>query len=103
QTPYGLSLVIKLTLVAATLAAAAVSRLRLRQQRVPLRSIRIEGSLTVAILVFTALLSMTAPPPQAHAPTTHADHDAGPVNDSVQMSLGDQGNRSEERRVGKEG
>jgi copper transport protein len=92
QTRYGLTLVIKLTLVAATLAAAAVSRLRLRQHRVPLRSIRIEAALTVAILVVTALLSMTAPPPQAHAPTTHADHDAGPVNDSVQMSLGDQGN-----------
>jgi copper transport protein len=92
QARYGLTLVIKLTLVAATLAAAAVSRLRLRQHRVPLRSIRIEAALTVAILVVTALLSMTAPPPQAHAPTTHADHDAGPVNDSVQMSLGDQGN-----------
>jgi putative copper export protein len=91
QTRYGLTLVIKLTLVAAALAAAAVSRRRLRQHRVPLRSIRIEAALTVAILVVTALLSMTAPPPHANAPTTHAGHDAGPVNDSVQMSLGDQG------------
>jgi copper transport protein len=92
QTRYGLTLMIKLALVAATLAAAAVSRRRLTQHRVPLRSVRIEATLTVAVLVVTALLSMTAPPPQAHAPTTHAGHDAGPVNDAVQMSLGDQGN-----------
>ena len=91
QTRYGLTLMIKLTLVAATLGAAAVSRLRLRQHRVPRRSVRIEAALTVGILVVTALLSMTAPPPQAHAPTTHAGHDAGAVDDAVQMSLGDQG------------
>jgi copper transport protein len=91
QTRYGLTLVIKLAVVAAALAAAAVSRRRLRQHRVPLRSVRIEAALTVAILVVTALLSTTAPPPQAGAPTTHADHETGPVNDSVQMSLGDQG------------
>jgi copper transport protein len=91
QTRYGLTLVIKLILVAATLAAAAVSRLRLRQHRVPRRSVRIEAALTVGILAVTALLSMTAPPPQAHAPISHAGHDAGPVNDAVQMSLGDQG------------
>jgi copper transport protein len=91
QTRYGLTLMIKLTLVAATLAAATVSRRRLRQHRVPLRSVRIEAALTLAVLVVTALLSVTAPPPQARAPTTHAGHDAGPVNDSVQMSLGDQG------------
>jgi copper transport protein len=93
QTRYGLTLVIKLTLVAATLAAAAVSRWRLRQHRVPLRSVRIEAALTVAVLVATALLSMTAPPPHAHGPTTHAGHEAGEAagNDAVQMSLGDQG------------
>jgi copper transport protein len=91
QTRYGLTLMIKLILVAATLAAAAVSRLRLRQHRVPRRSVRIEAALTVGILAVTALLSMTAPPPQAHAPTSHAGHDAGPVNDAVQMSLGDEG------------
>jgi copper transport protein len=91
QTRYGLTLVIKLILVAATLAAAALSRRRLRQHRVPLRSVRIEAALTLAILVVTALLSMTAPPPEANAPTTHASHDAGPVNDAVRMSLGDQG------------
>ena len=91
QTRYGLTLMIKLILVAAALGAAGVSRLRLRQHRVPLRSVRTEAALTVAILVVTALLSMTAPPPQALAPTTHAGHDAGAVNEAVQMSLGDQG------------
>ena len=91
QTRYGLTLVIKLILVAATLAAAAVSRWRLRQHRVPLRSVRIEAALTVAVLIVTAMLSMTAPPPQAQAPATHAGHDAGPVSDAVQMSLGDEG------------
>jgi copper transport protein len=92
QSRYGLTLLIKLTLVAATLAAAAVSRWRLRQHRVPLRSVRIEAGLTVAILVVTALLSMTTPPPQAHGPT-HAGHDATPVGaeDAVQMSLGGRG------------
>jgi copper transport protein len=92
QTRYGLTLVIKLALVAATLVAAGVSRRRLRQHRVPLRSVRIEAGLTLAILVITALLSMTAPPPQAHGPT-HAGHDATTVGveDAVQMSLGDRG------------
>jgi copper transport protein len=94
QTRYGLTLMIKLALVAAALTAAAVSRRRLRQHQVPLRSVRVEVALTVAILVVTTLLSMTAPPPPAHAPTTHAGHDAGPVSYSVQMSLGDQGNAS---------
>ena len=92
QTRYGLTLVIKLTLVAATLAAAAVSRWRLRQHRVPLRSVRIEAGLTLAILVITALLGMTTPPPQSHGPT-HAGHDATTVGveDAVQMSLRDRG------------
>jgi copper transport protein len=93
ETRYGLILVIKLGLVAAALAAAAVSRWRLRQRRVPLRSIRIEAALTVAVLSVTALLSMTAPPPPAAGPTTHADHGAGSVATigTVKMSLGDHG------------
>jgi hypothetical protein len=81
--------VIKLTLVAGTLAAAALSRRRLQQNRVPVRSVRLEAALTVAILVVTALLSMTAPP--RGGPITHTDHGAGAAaaNDAVQMSLGD--------------
>ena len=69
QTRYGLTLLVKLTLVAGTLAAAAVSRRRLKQHQVPLRSVRLEAALTVAVLAVTALLSMTAPPPQAAEPT----------------------------------
>ena len=93
QTSYGLTLLVKLTLVAGTLAAAAVSRRRLKQHQVPRRSVRLEAALTVAVLAVTALLSMTAPPPQAAEPNIHAGHGAGPAaaNDTLQMSLGDQG------------
>jgi copper transport protein len=91
-TRYGLTLMIKLSLVAGTIAAAAVSRRRLRQNHVPLRSIRLEATLTVAVLTVTALLSMTPPPRQAAELTSHAGHAAGPApGDAVQMSLGDQG------------
>ena len=89
---YGLTLVIKLSLVAGTIAAAAVSRRRLQQNHVPLRSIRLEATLTVAVLIVTALLSTTPPPRQAAESTTHAGHAAGPeAGEAVQMSLGDQG------------
>jgi copper transport protein len=92
-TRYGLTLLIKLSLVAATLAVAAVSRRRLRQKRVPLRTVRIEAALTIAVLTVTAMLSVTAPPPQASATSGHTDHSGGPgaTNDTAQMSLGDQG------------
>jgi copper transport protein len=92
-TRYGLTLAIKLSLVAGTLAVAAVSRSRLRQHGVPLRSVRIEAALTIAVLVVTAVLSMTAPPPQASGPSSHSGHGAGPgaANEAAQMSLGDQG------------
>jgi copper transport protein len=92
-TSYGLTLLIKLSLVAGTLAVAAVSRRRLQQKRVPLRTVRIEVALTIAVLAVTSLLSVTAPPPQPSAASDHTDHSAGPgaANDTVQMSLGDQG------------
>jgi copper transport protein len=92
-TRYGLTLVIKLSLVAGALAAAALSRRRLRQNRVPRRSVRLEVALTVTVLVVTALLSTTAPPPQAAGPTNHTGHDAGPAaaNETVKVSLRDQG------------
>jgi copper transport protein len=92
-TDYGLTLMLKLMLVAGTLAAAAVSRRRVKQNRVPLRSVRVEAGMTVAILAITALLSMTAPPPQAGAPTSHAGHDDGSatLNESIRMSLGERG------------
>jgi copper transport protein len=91
-TRYGLTLATKLILVASTLAAAAVSRRRLQQKRVPLRSVRFEAGLTVAVLAVTALLTMTAPPPQAAEPTSHANHAGHEAADNaVQMSLGDRG------------
>jgi len=93
-TSYGLTLAAKLILVASTLTAAAISRRRLHQKRVPLRSVRFEVALTVVVLAVTALLSTTAPPPQAAEPTSHIGHVAGEeaANDAVQMSLGDEGN-----------
>jgi len=93
-TSYGLTLAAKLILVASTLTAAAISRRRLHQKRVPLRSVRFEVALTVVVLAVTALLSTTAPPPQAAEPTSHTGHVAGEeaANDAAQMSLGDEGN-----------
>jgi copper transport protein len=96
QTQYGVTLLVKLTLVAGTLAAAAVSRRRLQQNRLPLRSVRLEVALTVAILAVTALLTTTAPPPQIAKQNSPAGPVAGPAaaNDAVKLSLGDQGNAS---------
>ena len=88
---YGLTLVLKILLVAGTLTAAVVSRWRLRQKRIPLGSVRVEAALTVAVLAVTALLSTTAPPPQVVATATHSGHHGAPVANPVQMSLGDQG------------
>jgi copper transport protein len=88
---YGLALVLKILLVAGTLTAAAVSRWRLRQKRIPLGSVRVEAALTVAVLAITALLSTTAPPPQAVATATHSGHHGAPVANPVQMPLGEQG------------
>jgi copper transport protein len=94
RTRYGVTLVIKLTLVAGTLAAAAVSRRRVQQNQVPRRPIRLEVALTVAVLAVTALLSTTPPPPRGAQQTIHANHGAGPAaaGETVQMSLDDRGN-----------
>jgi copper transport protein len=96
ETRYGVVLVAKLALVAATLGAAAVSRRRLQQRRAPRRSVRWEGGLTVGVLVVTALLSMTTPPPQGPAATTlvaasGATGSGGGANGVVEMPLGDRG------------
>jgi hypothetical protein len=98
QTRYGFTLLIKLALVAGTIAVASVSRRRLQQYRVPVRSVRCEVALTVAVLLVTALLSMTAPPTQANPTranldTANSGQDAGAasVNAVAQMSLGDHG------------
>jgi copper transport protein len=96
ETRYGLVLVAKLVLVAATLAAAAVSRRRLQQNLAPRRSVRWEGGLTVGVLVVTALLSMTTPPPQGPAATTllaasGSTGSGGGANGLVEMPLGERG------------
>lgn len=94
QTQYGFTLLIKLALVVGTIAVASVSRRRLQQYRVPIRSVRCEVAMTVAVLIVTALLSMTAPPTQTTQPAPSTGQGTGPVAalDAVaQMSLPDHG------------
>jgi copper transport protein len=92
QTRYGLTLLVKLALVAGTIAAAAISRKRLEQYRVPLRSVRLEVAMTVAVLIVTALLSMTAPPPHATGPLSHTGHSGPePIGVVAEMSLREHG------------
>jgi copper transport protein len=93
-TRYGVLLLGKVTLVAATLAAAAVSRAWVRRDRLPRASVRLEAGLTVAVLTVTAFLSMTSPPPQVAAATagrTAATADPTSANGLALMSLGHQG------------
>jgi copper transport protein len=95
-TRYGLFLLLKLALVAATLAAAALSRHRLRQGRVPLTSVRVEAGLTASVLAVTAILAMTAPPSQLVLPTNdpaaaRSTAASRPAPTVVHMSLGEQG------------
>jgi copper transport protein len=93
QTRYGLTLLVKLMLVAGTIAAAAISRRRLRQTRLPIRSVRLEAALAAAVLVVTALLSMTSPPLQTAGHAGHTGHMTAPAAASaaVTMSLGKEG------------
>jgi copper transport protein len=98
ETRYGFTLLIKLALVASAIAVAAISRRRLQQYRIPVRSVRSEVAITVAVLLVTALLSMTAPPTQANPnqanlQTANTGQNAGAasVNAVAQMSLGDYG------------
>ncbi len=96
-TRYGLFLLLKLGLVASALAAAAVSRHRLREGRVPLTSVRFEAGLTASVLAVTAVLGMTAPPSQLVVPTndpaaaTQSRSADRPAPTVVRMSLGEQG------------
>jgi len=56
--------------------------------------VRLEGGLTVGILVVTAVLSMTSPPPQELASARLASGATGTApaaNEVVEMSLGDRG------------
>jgi copper transport protein len=93
QTRYGLTLMIKLMLVAGTIAAAAISRRRLQQTRLAIRSVRLEAALAAAVLIVTALLSMTSPPLQTAGHAAHTGHMTAPAAASaaVTMSLGKEG------------
>ena len=95
-TRYGLVLLLKLGLVASALAAAAVSRHRLREGRVPLTSVRFEAGLTASVLAVTAVLGMTAPPSELVVPTNdpaaaRSTAASGSAPTVVHMSLGERG------------
>ncbi len=90
-TRYGVLLLVKLGLIAATLVAAAVSRAWVRSGRLPQGSVRLEAVLTVGVLTVTAFLSMTSPPPQIAALDTAAAVTT-PASGLAVMSLGQQGN-----------
>jgi copper transport protein len=93
-TRYGLLLLAKLALVAAALGAAAVSRHRVRQDRVPLLSVRSEAGLTAVVLALTATLSMTSPPADRSAALAASASPGRPLpsgqrNGLVQLRLQD--------------
>jgi copper transport protein len=89
-TRYGVLLLAKLALVAATLAAAGISRSRVRQARLPETSVRFEAAMTAAVLTVTAILSMTSPPPKVTVASAAVSPDATSANGLVAMSLGHQ-------------
>jgi copper transport protein len=72
QTRYGVLLLTKVALVGTALAAAALSRRRLRTAGSPLGSVRVEAGVTVVVLALTAVLTLTAPPPTLAAPASGA-------------------------------
>ena len=62
ESRYGVVLLVKLALVAAVLAVAAVSRRAVRHGAEPRRTVLAEVGVTVAILAVTSLLASTVPP-----------------------------------------
>ncbi len=88
-TRYGVLLLAKLSMIAVTLAAAAVSRTWVRRDRLPGGSVRIEAALTVCVLAVTAVLSMTSPPPRITVAA--ASGPTAPANGLTVMPLGAKG------------
>lgn len=82
---YGITLLIKLGLVAATLAAAITGRMRLTHKvrtgrgRAPVHVMGVEAGLLVAVLAVTAVLTTTAPPRLATTSLPIAPAAVGPV------------------------
>lgn len=89
RTTYGITLLVKLVLVALALLGAAASRRRLRGRVLPVRSVRLELVGGAVIFLATALLTTTAPPSTADAASS-ANAPAGSA--TVRMPL--QGGRS---------
>ena len=72
DTRYGLLLVTKVLVVGGALAAAAVSRQRLRAGASLTASVRAEAAVTAVVLGLTAALALTSPPPSVADTTTAA-------------------------------
>jgi copper transport protein len=89
-TRYGQILCLKLVLVGAALAAAAVSRHRLHAHGTPLASVRVEAVVTAAVLAVTAVLTLTGPPASvaAQAASGGADVRRDDVSVTVQLDRG---------------
>jgi copper transport protein len=94
ETRYGLTLLVKLGIVAVALGAAALSRRTLHRDGTPARTVRVEAAVTVVVLAATAVLTLTTPPATVAAQSTAAgangsvDPSTGTVADTVQLNLG---------------
>ena len=94
-TRYGLLLLLKLCLVAGALAAAGLSRQRLRRGGSVAESVRIEAVVTVVVLALTAALTLTSPPPSAAdtaAGTAGRPGASAPSTAAVELKLLEGGN-----------
>jgi copper transport protein len=91
---YGQVLLVKLALVAVALAGAAVSRRRVAGGLDAWRSVRFEAAGTVAVLAVTAVLGLTAPPPDSGPGSPSAQSASATRRTTVRMELG-QGRHAE--------
>jgi copper transport protein len=94
ETRYGVTLLVKLAIVAVALGAAALSRRTLHRDGTPARTVRVEAAVTVVVLAATAVLTLTTPPATVAAQSSAAasggagDPSTGTVASTVQLNLG---------------
>jgi copper transport protein len=91
DTRYGVTLSIKVALVAGVLATATFSRRAVGRGDAPWRPVRVEAVGTVAVLAVTSVLTFTAPPPSGAA-----DQSGSPRSDTATVDIGlEQGREAE--------
>jgi hypothetical protein len=83
---YGVTLSVKVGLVALALGGALVSRRRAHLDGGPWTSVRFEAAATLAVVAVTAVLASTPPPSRESAATTAAD--LRTASSTVDMDLG---------------